>query len=233
MGVIKHEGKRGTTYGFKFVYRGRRIRVRGFPTKSLAKTAEDRERQRLAKADFETRWGPLAPQLTKWEDVVKRYAEAKADKLDLLEHDVPRLRWWATFFADDGIHYLQAVTPDAIDRGKTALRTLRKKPATVQRYLAVLRHCCQLAVRRWQLLDRNPVFAVDWPRADPYHARILTRAASASWRRPSPASSRSSWSASTPASGRAPSSASRLTTTATTRRSSASCRRAAAPSSSR
>jgi integrase len=32
-----------------------------------------------------------------------------------------------------------------------------------------------LLYRRWQLVDRNPVFAVDWPRAAPYHARIPTR----------------------------------------------------------
>jgi integrase len=41
--------------------------------------------------------------------------------------------------------------------------------------LAVLRHLFQLAIRRWQLLDRNPVFAVDWPKAPPYNARIPTR----------------------------------------------------------
>jgi integrase len=33
----------------------------------------------------------------------------------------------------------------------------------------------QLAIRRWQLLDRNPVLAVDWPKAPPYNARISTR----------------------------------------------------------
>jgi integrase len=103
------------------------------------------------------------------------YVRAKTDKMDLVEHDVPRLGWWGRFFASQGIHHLQAVTPDAIDRKKLALRRAGRQPATIQRYLAVLRHLFQLAIRRWQLVDRNPVFAVDWPKAPPYNARIPTR----------------------------------------------------------
>jgi integrase len=139
----------------------------------------------------------LTPKPAKWEDAVARYTQAKADKMDLLEHDLPRLEWWGAFFAREGIHHLQAITPDVIDRGKAALRaglslpkrkkreprsstTLqqgpRRTPATTQRYLAVLRHLFQLAVRRWQLLDRNPVLAIDWPKAPDYSARILARA---------------------------------------------------------
>lgn len=118
MTIISFKGQRATTYGFEFVHRGRRVRMKGFPTRSLAKTAEDRERRRLDQSVFEIGWGPLTPKLTKWEEPLARYCEAKADKLDLLEHDVPRLRWWQHFFETEGINYLQAVTPDAIDRAK-------------------------------------------------------------------------------------------------------------------
>ena len=80
------------------------------------------------------------------------------------------------FFETEGIQYLQAVTPDAIDRAKLKLKKAGRTPATVQRYLAVLRHLCQLAIRRWRILSHNPVFAVDWPRAKPFNARIPSRA---------------------------------------------------------
>lgn len=175
MTIRRYDGTRTATFGFRFVYRGRQYQRKGFPNRSLAKEAERRERQRVQQGAFEMRWGPLTPKLTTWEDAVAAYTQAKTDKMDLVEHDVPRLGWWGRFFASQGIHHLQAVTPDAIDRAKHALKRAGRTPSTIQRYLAVLRHLFQLAIRRWQLVDRNPVFAVDWPRAAPYHARIPSR----------------------------------------------------------
>jgi hypothetical protein len=140
MTIRRLEGARTTTFGFRFVYRGRQYQRKGFSNRSLAKEAERRERQRVQHAAFEMRWGPLTPKLTTWEEAVDAYKRAKTDKMDLVEHDVPRLGWWGRFFASQGIHHLQAVTPDAIDRAKIALRRAGRNPSTIQRYLAVLRH---------------------------------------------------------------------------------------------
>jgi len=175
MTIHRYDGARTATYGFRFFYRGRKYQTKGVPNRSLAKEAERRERQRVQQVAFEVRWGPVTPKLTKWDEAVAAYTQAKSDKMDLVEHDVPRLGWWGHVFASQGIHDLQAVTPDAIDRAKLALTRAGRQPATIQRYLAVLRHLFQLAIRRWQLLDRNPVFAVDWPKTPPYNARIPTR----------------------------------------------------------
>jgi hypothetical protein len=76
----------------------------------------------LEQSAFETGWGPLTPKLTNAEEAPARYREAKADKLDLLKHDVPRLRSWRTFFEAEGIHDRQGITPDTTDRAKDAVK---------------------------------------------------------------------------------------------------------------
>jgi hypothetical protein len=73
MTVFAYRGARGTTYAFEFVQRGRRVRIKGFATRSLAKTAEEWERRRLVQSAFETHWGPWRPKLPRWDKVLKRY----------------------------------------------------------------------------------------------------------------------------------------------------------------
>ena len=60
MTILAFKGARGTTYGFEFVQRGWRVRVKGFASRSMAKTAEERERRRLDPSAFETQ--PGAPE---------------------------------------------------------------------------------------------------------------------------------------------------------------------------
>ena len=175
MTIRRYEGTRTATFGFRFLYSRPPLPAEGFPNRSLAKEANGASASGSGTPPSSSGGGPLRPRSPHGMRPSPPYVRAKTDKMDLVEHDVPRLGWWGRFFASQGIHHLQAVTPDAIDRAKLALKRAGRTPATIQRYLGVLRHLFQLAIRRWQLVDRNPVFAVDWPRAAPYHARIPTR----------------------------------------------------------
>jgi len=175
MTLITYKGPRGTTYGFRYWYRGRLYKQMVGRSKDLAKEAEKRERRKVEQHAFERRWGSLQPRLTPWAEAVEKYLAAKGDKRSL-PHDRWRLAWWTGFLPTRKVHTLQDLDPEDVDAAKGALAAAGKSPATIQRYLAVLKTLCQLAVRRWNLLERNPVLAVDWPKARPPDYRILTPA---------------------------------------------------------
>lgn len=171
--LLIYQGKKRTTYGFRLWYRGVLYKRMVGHSKALAVEAEKRMRASLELASFESAWGPLKPELTPWADAVKRYGEAKAQKTSL-RWDQRRLRWWGEFLAGEGVHYVQEITPEHIDRGKQVLFRLNKKPVTVGKYLAVLGSLCTLAVRKWKLLKENPLAQVDLPKVRPVDYRIAT-----------------------------------------------------------
>jgi integrase len=183
--ITRYFGKRRTTYGFRFWYRGRLVKRKGFPTRGLAREAGRRERWHLGEVAFEATYGPLRPRLTAWKEVLQKYEETKRleGKTDLAK-DLTRLSWWVAFFERHAVHYLQALTGDLIAKGRAALevepyakKTKRadvepkvsyRSEQTVVHYLKVLRHLCELAVNRWDppLLDKDPSKRVPLPSLD-------------------------------------------------------------------
>jgi site-specific recombinase XerD len=161
--VTRYVGKRRTTYGFRFWSRGRLVQAKGFRTEGLAKEAGRRERRRVEEAAFEARWGPLTPRLTRWAEAKERYRTVKEGRKRSLKDDLTRLDWWITFFEGQRVAYLQAVTPDEVDRGRAALEQKDLSAQTVKHYLAVLRHLFELARRRWNVVRANPVLQVEIP----------------------------------------------------------------------
>lgn len=163
MTLIHHVGPRGDSWGFRFWFRGKLYKQMVGHSKTLAREAEKRARAEAERAAFEARWGPVEPRRTAWADVVERYLEAKADKRSLA-WDRRRLAWWGNHWQKNGIVSVQQISPELIDKGKVELATEGYSPATIERFLAVLRALCQLAIRRWRILAENPVLLVDWPR---------------------------------------------------------------------
>ena len=68
MTLLHYVGKRRTTHGFKFWCRGRLYKKTGFPTSTLAKSAEATLRRELDEQAYEAEWGPLpgARRATPW-----------------------------------------------------------------------------------------------------------------------------------------------------------------------
>lgn len=170
MTLVAYPTKKGLRYGYVFWWHGKRFKRR-VGSKSLAALAEKRERQRLDVRAFEGEWGPVMPTMTPWSETVERYLQAKANKSSL-SVDRQRLAWWGAYFAGRKITHLHEITPEQIDAGKAALQTAGMAPATIRGYLAALRGLLQLAVRRWNLLQRNPTQAIDWPQVRPKEIRI-------------------------------------------------------------
>ena len=71
-----------------------------------------RGRALIQEQAFEARWGPIKPKLIRWTEAVEKYEAAKAGK-DTLAWDKKRLAWWGEFLAAQGVHYVQAISPDA------------------------------------------------------------------------------------------------------------------------
>lgn len=174
MTLVCYKTRKGERWGYRFWRNGVLYKKR-VGSKALAKLAEERERRRLDVAAFETQWGPLKPVATNWTDAVKKYEEAKAHKASLA-WDRRRLTWWGEFFAAQECTRLQQISPGLVDKGKAQLRAASLSPASLQRYLAVLRTLCNLAVKRWKLLRANPVLEVDWPKVQRGAPRIPTKA---------------------------------------------------------
>ncbi len=174
MTLIRHDGRRGPTWAFRFWYRGRLYQAKGFPTEGLAKDALKKERRRVEEAVHEAQWGPVRPRLTRWAEVRERYAHAKSGRKASLRDDLARLAWWVAFLEGRGVHYLQAVAPDAVDDGRRQLEADGRAPQTVKHYLGLLRHVFELARRRWRLVSTNPVLQVELPTVVPKASRVPT-----------------------------------------------------------
>ncbi len=169
MGIIPRIGKRKRpdgrpriTYGYRFWWHGQLQKQMLGENRSLAVEAEKRERRRLERDFFEAQWGPVKRALTPWKEAIERWTKAKANK-KTLDWDITHLEWWGTCFAEQGIHYLQAVSPDAIDVGQRKLEAAGMEPNTIRNYLAVLRGLFRLAIKRWKLVREDPTSLVDWP----------------------------------------------------------------------
>ena len=176
MTLLHYVGKRRTTHGFKFWCRGRLYKKTGFPTSTLAKSAEATLRRELDEQAYEAEWGPLpgARRATPWAVAIERYEAAKVQKRSLAA-DRPRLRWWGEFLAAQSVAALQAVTPALVDKGKQALFAEGKTAGTVRNYLGTLRALCRLWVREHQL-RADPVAEVELPEAADREPRVPTPA---------------------------------------------------------
>jgi len=86
-----------------------------------------------------------------WEDAVLRFLEETKHKRDQ-RNDILRLRWLYPFFEGKP---LQSINRDLIER------VMREKPertpATINRYLAVIRTILRKAEREWDWIDKVPV----------------------------------------------------------------------------
>lgn len=162
------DGARGRTYRFRIVRQGQLYQGKGFASYQAAQDAEDLQLARLAGS------GLPASDLF-WATAVQQYQAAKAKKVDLLAHDVPRLDWWGRFFAGHQVATLGGITPELLDLAKLRLEAEGRHGSTQVRYFAVLRGLFRLAIRRrWVVGLADPTAAVDWPKETTVPRRVPT-----------------------------------------------------------
>jgi integrase len=121
----------------------------------------------------------LRARRTKFSDLLKRYRESAMKDMpeDAQSKREQHLAWWAERFAGKT---LSEITPDLIAEARDALaagtwtrgklqtskgkeippKEYTRSGATVNRYLATLGHLLGVAMKEWQLIDRNPVHSI-------------------------------------------------------------------------
>lgn len=163
------------------------IRRRGFPSRNKSFYSLTAARMWAQKVESEMQLGTFLPELSARgrtvRDLLLRYKSEilAVHKPQRKQDQGPQLDWW---IAKIGHHALSDLTPSVIAKARDELSATpfgRKKqklraPATVVRYLAVLSHAFNTAVREWQWLSRSPLEMVSKPKVRNERERYLTPA---------------------------------------------------------
>jgi integrase len=169
MSVFRVKGAKTPSWTYEFEVDRKRYRPQGgsFPTKKLADTAEEKERERVKTQRFEAVYGSIGPKLMTWDEALKKYEE-DTKGFGTQAQAMARLRWWAKWSEKQDAHYIQAVTLEVLRKGLKHLATTPGEGAgrhyrtglsaqTQKHYLARLHAFFNVAVDVWGVMARNPV----------------------------------------------------------------------------
>jgi integrase len=167
MGVYK----RGAFYWLDYYYAGRRIR------ESTTVTTKRRAEQLLAKRKAEVFEGRFNVETVKPGPIFEEFAEvylenySKPNKApQSYRRDQTSLKNLRGFFSGKR---LTSITPMLIEHYKRKRLNAGKKPATINRELAALKHLYSIAID-WKKVNTNPVKSVKMLREDNVVTNLLT-----------------------------------------------------------
>ena len=161
------------------------IRLRGFPPQTQSFSSKTVAKQWASQVETELREGRYLPRAQALRHTVKEMLEEYRKRVLIplkpqeLKVQGPQLDWWIDKI---GAYGLADITPAAIAKyrdellqtpiGKKNLR--QRSPATVVRYMALLSHAFNVAVKEWQWLPESPMPKVAKPKISNGRLRYLT-----------------------------------------------------------
>ena len=161
------------------------IRLRGFPPQTQSFGSKTIAKQWAAQVETELREGRYLPRAQALRHTVKEMLEKYRKRVLIplkpqeLKVQGPQLDWWIDKI---GAYGLADITPAAIAQYRDELlqTPIGKKnprlrsPATVVRYMALLSHAFNVAVKEWQWLHESPMPKVAKPKVSNGRLRYLT-----------------------------------------------------------
>ena len=161
------------------------IRLRGFPPQTQSFGSKTIAKQWAAQVETELREGRYLPRAQALRHTVKEMLEEYRKRVLIplkpqeLKVQGPQLDWWIDKI---GVYGLADITPAAIAQYRDELlqTPIGKKnprlrsPATVVRYMALLSHAFNVAVKEWQWLHESPMPKVAKPKVSNGRLRYLT-----------------------------------------------------------
>lgn len=176
------------------------IRIQGFPPQTQTFDSKTIAKQWAARVETELRAGRYMPHAEAQRHTVREMLEKYRDdvltplKPKEVRNQGPQLDWWISQL---GAYSLADLTPSAIakardelsqapfpDKGRKKSRddddpaqkkeTRTRKPATVVRYMALLSHAFNVAVKEWQWLPESPMAKVKKPKISNQRLRYLS-----------------------------------------------------------
>lgn len=175
--------RRGEIWWMSFIYNGRQIRK-----------STETDDKKLAKRIFEKIKGQIAE--GKWferlpgedytfKEIMDRYLEECSSAKGSTDRDKISLKHLLPFFGDKIVTH---ILPRDVSEYKALRRKEGASPATINRELALMKHCFNVARREWEYVRDNPVSMVSMEKEPPPRDRWLTReegskllACSAAW----------------------------------------------------
>ncbi len=173
------------------------VRIKGLPPQTQTFETKTAAKQWAAQVETELRAGRYMPRVEAQRHTVKELLEEYRDKIlvPLKPKEVraqgPQLEWWIKKL---GAYSLADLTPSAIAKCRDELlqtplpsRSTKKKavegeeakprfrkPATVVRYMALLSHAFNVAVKEWQWMQESPMPKVTKPKVSNERIRYLS-----------------------------------------------------------
>ena len=144
------------------------IRIKGTPKQTATFSSLTRAKDWAQRTEVKIRDGKYLSEIESKKhtlsEVVQRYKEyIKLQQKTVRKDWIQQLDWWDTQI---GFNTLANITPALISKQRDILLSEKnkkgnfRKPATVNRYLAVLSIVLSLCVKEWQLIEINPVLNV-------------------------------------------------------------------------
>lgn len=171
------------------------VRIKGFPPQTKSFETKSIAKQWAAQVETELRAGRYMPRVEAQRHTVRELLEDYRSKILVptkpkeLRNQGPQLDWWIKKL---GAYSLADLTPAAIAQCRDELlqtplpsrSTKRKedeeakpryrKPATVVRYMALLSHAFNVAVKEWQWMQESPMPKVSKPKVSNERLRYLS-----------------------------------------------------------
>ena len=161
------------------------IRVRGFPPQTHSFDTKTEAKQWAAYVETELRAGRYMPVALARRYTVAMMLEEYRERVLIplkpqeLSTQGPQLDWWIKKL---GAYSLADITPAAIAKCRDELlqtpfgknKDRYRSPATVVRYMALLSHAFNVAVKEWQWLPESPMPKVAKPKVSNARLRYLS-----------------------------------------------------------
>jgi integrase len=161
------------------------IRLKGFPPQTQTFDNKSIAKQWAQRVETELREGRYMPHAVAQRHTVKEMLETYRDRVltplkpKRIRDQGQQLQWWIDRI---GRYSLADITPAIIGKYRDELlattfgkvKPKKLAPATVVRYLAVLSHAFNVAVKEWEWLPESPMAKVKKPKVANGRVRYLT-----------------------------------------------------------
>ncbi len=161
------------------------VRIQGFPPQTQTFDSKTLAKQWAAHVESELRTGRYMPRAEAQRHTVRELLEAYRVQvlIPLKPKEVrvqgPQLDWWISRL---GAYSLADLTPAAIAKCRDELlqtpsgrnNGAMRSPATVVRYMALLSHALNVAVKEWQWMPESPMGKVKKPKVSNQRLRYLS-----------------------------------------------------------
>ena len=161
------------------------VRIKGFPPQTHSFPSKTVAKQWAAQVESDLRAGRYMPRIEAQKHTVKELLEDYRNKVLIplkpkeVRSQEPQLNWWIEKL---GAYSLADLTPAAIAECRDELlqtpfgkdNNRMRTPATVVRYLALLSHAFNVAVKEWQWMPESPMSKVKKPKVSNERLRYLS-----------------------------------------------------------